>query len=178
MSPHDSGFLMSRNENGQKYCNKYCTIDLLKRYCSTKRFWYHYIPTAFWVLFSTADTCHLVCPFSFTSSRATCGNPTRGLTTWTKKTRWRWRRRCTWRSTGNSTVVIQHNMTFSINTVESKNSHWPYVFEHRFSLASHFFWGLWSLIQARLSTIQFGYLVSKVLRFGLMTSVFAWVEKI
>ena len=30
----------------------------------------------------------------------------------------------------------------------------------RFSLASHFFWGLWSIIQARLSTIKFGYLVS------------------
>lgn len=33
-------------------------------------------------------------------------------------------------------------------------------FEYRFSLASHFFWGLWSIIQARLSTIKFGYLVS------------------
>lgn len=30
----------------------------------------------------------------------------------------------------------------------------------RFALASHFFWGLWSIIQARLSTIEFGYLVS------------------
>ncbi|KAF4071989.1 hypothetical protein AMELA_G00269210 [Ameiurus melas] len=29
---------------------------------------------------------------------------------------------------------------------------------NRFSLASHFFWGLWSIIQARISTIEFGYM--------------------
>ncbi|XP_058684161.1 choline/ethanolamine kinase-like isoform X2 [Poecile atricapillus] len=28
----------------------------------------------------------------------------------------------------------------------------------RFALASHFFWGLWSVVQAKISTIQFGYL--------------------
>ncbi|XP_017694326.1 PREDICTED: choline/ethanolamine kinase-like [Lepidothrix coronata] len=28
----------------------------------------------------------------------------------------------------------------------------------RFALASHFFWGLWSILQAKISTIQFGYL--------------------
>ncbi|XP_049580087.1 choline kinase alpha isoform X2 [Syngnathus scovelli] len=33
-----------------------------------------------------------------------------------------------------------------------------YMEVNRFSLASHFFWGLWSIIQARLSTIKFGYL--------------------
>uniref|UniRef100_A0A3Q0RN62 Ethanolamine kinase n=1 Tax=Amphilophus citrinellus TaxID=61819 RepID=A0A3Q0RN62_AMPCI len=35
-----------------------------------------------------------------------------------------------------------------------------YVEVNRFALASHFFWGLWSIIQAQLSTIKFGYLVS------------------
>lgn len=30
----------------------------------------------------------------------------------------------------------------------------------RFALASHFFWGLWSIIQAKISTIEFGYMVS------------------
>lgn len=30
----------------------------------------------------------------------------------------------------------------------------------RFALASHFFWGLWSILQAKISTIEFGYLVS------------------
>ncbi|XP_030646546.1 choline/ethanolamine kinase [Chanos chanos] len=29
---------------------------------------------------------------------------------------------------------------------------------NRFALASHFFWGLWSIIQARISTIEFGYM--------------------
>ncbi|XP_066176373.1 choline/ethanolamine kinase [Sylvia atricapilla] len=28
----------------------------------------------------------------------------------------------------------------------------------RFALASHFFWGLWSMVQAKISTIHFGYL--------------------
>ncbi|XP_057692229.1 choline kinase alpha isoform X2 [Corythoichthys intestinalis] len=35
-----------------------------------------------------------------------------------------------------------------------------YIEVNRFSLASHFFWGLWSIIQARLSTIKFGYLAA------------------
>ncbi|RXM30707.1 Choline kinase alpha [Acipenser ruthenus] len=30
---------------------------------------------------------------------------------------------------------------------------------NRFALASHFLWGLWSIIQAKLSTIEFGYMV-------------------
>ncbi|KAM6937811.1 choline kinase alpha isoform 2-T2 [Xenentodon cancila] len=40
-----------------------------------------------------------------------------------------------------------------------------YVEVNRFSLASHFFWGLWSIIQARLSTIEFGYLEYAEARF-------------
>nr|XP_046249837.1 choline kinase alpha isoform X2 [Scatophagus argus] len=40
-----------------------------------------------------------------------------------------------------------------------------YVEVNRFSLASHFFWGLWSIIQARLSTIKFGYLEYALARF-------------
>ncbi|CAL1595209.1 unnamed protein product [Knipowitschia caucasica] len=40
-----------------------------------------------------------------------------------------------------------------------------FVEVNRFSLASHFFWGLWSLIQARLSTIKFGYLEYAEARF-------------
>ncbi|KAI5098220.1 choline kinase alpha isoform X1, partial [Silurus meridionalis] len=35
----------------------------------------------------------------------------------------------------------------------------------RFGLASHFFWGLWSIIQARLSTIKFPYLDYAIARF-------------
>ncbi|XP_062276016.1 choline kinase alpha isoform X2 [Scomber scombrus] len=40
-----------------------------------------------------------------------------------------------------------------------------YVEVNRFALASHFFWGLWSIIQARLSTIKFGYLEYAMARF-------------
>ncbi|XP_058500616.1 choline kinase alpha isoform X6 [Solea solea] len=40
-----------------------------------------------------------------------------------------------------------------------------YLEVNRFSLASHFFWGLWSIVQAQLSTIQFGYLDYALARF-------------
>ncbi|XP_066540331.1 choline kinase alpha isoform X2 [Hoplias malabaricus] len=36
---------------------------------------------------------------------------------------------------------------------------------NRFALASHFFWGLWSVIQARISTIEFGYMDYAMARF-------------
>ncbi|XP_014008558.1 ethanolamine kinase 1 isoform X3 [Salmo salar] len=41
-----------------------------------------------------------------------------------------------------------------------------YVQVNRFSLASHFFWGLWALIQAAFSTIDFDFLGYAVLRFS------------
>uniref|UniRef100_A0A4W6ETX8 Ethanolamine kinase n=1 Tax=Lates calcarifer TaxID=8187 RepID=A0A4W6ETX8_LATCA len=45
---------------------------------------------------------------------------------------------------------------------QTKQKQELYIEVNRFALASHFFWGLWSIIQARLSTIKFGYLVSKI----------------
>ncbi|XP_026143316.1 choline kinase alpha-like isoform X1 [Carassius auratus] len=36
---------------------------------------------------------------------------------------------------------------------------------NRFALASHFFWGLWSVIQAKISTIEFGYMEYAMARF-------------
>uniref|UniRef100_A0A8D0GCP3 Ethanolamine kinase n=1 Tax=Sphenodon punctatus TaxID=8508 RepID=A0A8D0GCP3_SPHPU len=36
---------------------------------------------------------------------------------------------------------------------------------NRFSLASHFFWGLWSIIQAKISSIEFGYMDYALSRF-------------
>ncbi|XP_042631190.1 choline kinase alpha isoform X1 [Cyprinus carpio] len=36
---------------------------------------------------------------------------------------------------------------------------------NRFALASHFFWGLWSIIQAKISTIEFGYMEYAMARF-------------
>ncbi|XP_055790196.1 choline kinase alpha-like isoform X1 [Salvelinus fontinalis] len=40
-----------------------------------------------------------------------------------------------------------------------------FVEANRFALASHFFWGLWSIIQARISTIEFGYMEYAMARF-------------
>ncbi|XP_064786061.1 choline kinase alpha-like isoform X1 [Oncorhynchus masou masou] len=40
-----------------------------------------------------------------------------------------------------------------------------FVEANRFALASHFFWGLWSMIQARISTIEFGYMEYAMARF-------------
>lgn len=34
------------------------------------------------------------------------------------------------------------------------------TYTNRFALASHFLWGLWSIIQAKLSKIEFGYMVN------------------
>ncbi|KAG8437894.1 hypothetical protein GDO86_008552 [Hymenochirus boettgeri] len=36
---------------------------------------------------------------------------------------------------------------------------------NRFALASHFFWGLWSIIQAKISSIEFGYMEYALARF-------------
>ncbi|KAJ8396657.1 hypothetical protein AAFF_G00014950 [Aldrovandia affinis] len=36
---------------------------------------------------------------------------------------------------------------------------------NRFALASHFFWGLWSIVQARISAIEFGYMEYAAARF-------------
>uniref|UniRef100_A0A4W3JH06 Ethanolamine kinase n=1 Tax=Callorhinchus milii TaxID=7868 RepID=A0A4W3JH06_CALMI len=36
---------------------------------------------------------------------------------------------------------------------------------NRYALASHFFWGLWSIIQARISAIEFGYMDYALARF-------------
>ncbi|KAJ8268993.1 hypothetical protein COCON_G00116000 [Conger conger] len=41
-----------------------------------------------------------------------------------------------------------------------------YVQVNRFALASHFFWGLWALIQAKYSTIDFDFLGYAILRFN------------
>lgn len=41
-----------------------------------------------------------------------------------------------------------------------------FVQVNQFALASHFFWGLWALIQAKFSTIDFDFLGYAVLRFN------------
>lgn len=36
---------------------------------------------------------------------------------------------------------------------------------NRFALASHFLWGLWSIVQAKISSIEFGYMEYAQARF-------------
>lgn len=118
------------------------------------------------VLFSLCSSISLI---------ITCVRLIQDLSTYTQRTSWKWRRRSMWKSTGELSGL---NNTHTHKDVGKRQ--WPpRMFENRFSLASHFFWGLWSIIQARLSTIEFGYLVS----FGntFLTSVFClypqWRDK-
>ncbi|XP_072886785.1 ethanolamine kinase 2 isoform X2 [Hemitrygon akajei] len=50
--------------------------------------------------------------------------------------------------------------------VTDNEVHTLYVQVNKFSLASHFFWGFWALIQAKYSTIDFDFLGYSVLRFN------------
>lgn len=43
----------------------------------------------------------------------------------------------------------------------------------RFALASHFLWGLWSIIQAKISKIEFGYMVRSMYILGNLSTWFA-----
>ncbi|XP_056348936.1 choline kinase alpha isoform X2 [Oenanthe melanoleuca] len=51
------------------------------------------------------------------------------------------------------------------NEEKSKLEEEMLVEVNRFALASHFFWGLWSIIQAKISSIEFGYLEYALSRF-------------
>ncbi|XP_041894622.1 choline kinase alpha isoform X2 [Corvus kubaryi] len=51
------------------------------------------------------------------------------------------------------------------NEEKSKLEEVVLVEVNRFALASHFFWGLWSIIQAKISSIEFGYLEYALSRF-------------
>ncbi|XP_064019174.1 choline kinase alpha isoform X2 [Pogoniulus pusillus] len=48
---------------------------------------------------------------------------------------------------------------------KSKLEEEVFIEVNRFALASHFFWGLWSIIQAKISSIEFGYLEYAQARF-------------
>ncbi|XP_078098244.1 ethanolamine kinase 1-like isoform X2 [Mustelus asterias] len=50
--------------------------------------------------------------------------------------------------------------------VTNNEVHTLYVQVNKFALASHFFWGFWSLIQAKYSTIEFDFLGYSILRFN------------
>ncbi|XP_073419406.1 choline kinase alpha [Dendrobates tinctorius] len=51
------------------------------------------------------------------------------------------------------------------NEEQSKVENEMLIEINRFALASHFFWGLWSIIQAKISAIEFGYMEYAMARF-------------
>ncbi|XP_044796622.1 choline/ethanolamine kinase isoform X2 [Bubalus kerabau] len=55
---------------------------------------------------------------------------------------------------GNILLLSEPKNTDSLMLVDFEYSSYNY----RYALASHFFWGLWSILQASMSTIEFGYL--------------------
>lgn len=54
----------------------------------------------------------------------------------------------------------------------SVSTYWPLfvlqLIKFRFALASHFLWGLWSIIQAKISKIEFGYMVNYTIAYIIM----------
>ncbi|KAG9475306.1 hypothetical protein GDO78_003637 [Eleutherodactylus coqui] len=51
------------------------------------------------------------------------------------------------------------------NEEKSKIANEMLIEVNRFALASHFFWGLWSIVQAKISSIEFGYMEYAMARF-------------
>ncbi|XP_054027504.1 choline kinase alpha isoform X2 [Dryobates pubescens] len=54
--------------------------------------------------------------------------------------------------------AFHHGFEDLSNEEKSKLEEEVLIEVNRFALASHFFWGLWSIIQAKISSIEFGYL--------------------
>ncbi|XP_054246270.1 choline kinase alpha isoform X3 [Indicator indicator] len=54
--------------------------------------------------------------------------------------------------------AFHHGFENLSNEEKSKLEEEVLIEVNRFALASHFFWGLWSIIQAKISSIEFGYL--------------------
>jgi ethanolamine kinase len=51
-------------------------------------------------------------------------------------------------------------------TITEEHVEQLYIETNTFSLASHFYWGLWALVQAELSNINFDYMSYAILRFA------------
>lgn len=56
-------------------------------------------------------------------------------------------------------MSIQQEWLLVLGWVPPGHSRGPCFCNYRFALASHFFWGLWSIVQAKISSIEFGYMV-------------------
>lgn len=61
---------------------------------------------------------------------------------------------------------LEYSQSFSesITEIKEKDVERLYVWVQKFSLASHLFWGVWALIQAKYSTISFDFLGYAILR--------------
>lgn len=57
------------------------------------------------------------------------------------------------------------NKTDTTHEEQSRIEEEMLIESNRFALASHFLWGLWSILQAKISTIEFGYLNYALCRF-------------
>ncbi|XP_075401379.1 choline kinase alpha isoform X2 [Tenrec ecaudatus] len=56
-------------------------------------------------------------------------------------------------------LAVFHEEFETVNSEEKSAIEEAMLLEvNRFALASHFFWGLWSIIQAKISSIEFGYM--------------------
>ncbi|XP_069480195.1 choline kinase alpha-like [Ambystoma mexicanum] len=65
----------------------------------------------------------------------------------------------------NYLAEFQHGFENISNEEKSRIESEMLIEVNRFALASHFFWALWSIVQARISTIEFGYLEYAMARF-------------
>lgn len=63
---------------------------------------------------------------------------------------------------------LEYSNSFSESTTEIQEKDVEHLYEwvQKFTLASHFFWGVWALVQARYSTISFDFLQYAILRFN------------
>ncbi len=63
-------------------------------------------------------------------------------------------------------LAVSHNGFEKLSNEEKSRMEEEMLVEiNRFALASHFFWGLWSIVQAKISSIEFGYMDYALARF-------------
>uniref|UniRef100_G1PB54 ethanolamine kinase n=1 Tax=Myotis lucifugus TaxID=59463 RepID=G1PB54_MYOLU len=63
-------------------------------------------------------------------------------------------------------IFFYENYVDSVSDVTEKEVEKLFIQVNQFALASHFFWGLWALIQAKYSTIEFDFLGYAIVRFN------------
>lgn len=62
--------------------------------------------------------------------------------------------------------LIYSNAMYDLKVIAVSLKPWSFLAVIcRYALASHFLWGLWSIIQAKISKIEFGYMVRNFILF-------------